>query len=155
MPRFYQAMACSGEDPEFPVYDDDVNQSPPSQEEVQAAIQRLKNNKAPGADGLAAELFKTGGGVLARCMHQLICKIWLEECMPEDWSLSTICPILKKGDTTIRNNYRGISLLSIAYKVLSSVICERLKPHAEALIGPYQCGFRPGKSTTDQIFTLR
>ena len=35
------------------------------------------------------------------------------------------------------------------------VMYERLKPHAMALIGPYQCGFRPGKSTIDQIFTLR
>ena len=48
-----------------------------------------------------------------------------------------------------------ISLLPIAYKVMSSVLCERLKPILENLIGPYQCGFRPGKSTTDQIFTLR
>ncbi|XP_060665232.1 uncharacterized protein LOC132797512, partial [Drosophila nasuta] len=75
--------------------------------------------------------------------------------MPEDWNLSMICPILKKGDATVRTNYRGISLLPVAYKVLTSVLCERLKPHAEALIGPYQCGFRPGKSTVDQIFTLR
>ena len=51
--------------------------------------------------------------------------------------------------------FRGISLLLIAYKVLTSVLCERLKSHAKALIGPYQCGFRPGKSTIDQIFTLR
>ena len=34
-------------------------------------------------------------------------------------------------------------------------MCERLKPIVADLIGPYQCGFRPGKSTTDQIFTLR
>ncbi|XP_062141784.1 uncharacterized protein LOC133849679 [Drosophila sulfurigaster albostrigata] len=49
----------------------------------------------------------------------------------------------------------GISLIAISYKVLSSVICERLKPYTSTLIGPYQCGFRPGKSTIDQIFTLR
>ena len=43
----------------------------------------------------------------------------------------------------------------ISYKVLTRVLCERLKPHAKALIAPYQCGFRPSKSTIDQIFTLR
>ena len=52
-------------------------------------------------------------------------------------------------------NYRGISLLNIAYKILSAVLRERLKPFVNNLIGPYQCGFRPGKSTIDQIFTLR
>ena len=75
--------------------------------------------------------------------------------MPDDWNLSVLCPVFKKGDPSVCSNYRGISLLSIAYKVLSSVICERLKPIVAHLSGPYQCGFRPGKSTTDQIFTLR
>ncbi|XP_043063419.1 uncharacterized protein LOC122319764 [Drosophila ficusphila] len=135
--------------------DDDTDIPAPSHIEVAAAIQRLKNNKAPGADGLSAELFKAGGDVLVGCMHQLICRIWLMENMPNDWNLSLICPILKKGDATQRTNYRGISLLPVAYRVLTSVLCEKLKPHAEALIGPYQCGFRPGKSTMDQIFTLR
>ena len=75
--------------------------------------------------------------------------------MPSDWSLSVLCPVLKKGHATICTNYRGISLLSIAYRILSSVLCERLKPFMNKLIGSYQCGFRPGKSTIDQIFTLR
>ena len=48
-----------------------------------------------------------------------------------------------------------LSLLPIAYKVLTSVLCERVKLYAKALIGPYQYDFRPAKSTTDQIFTLR
>ena len=128
---------------------------PPDREEVAIAIHRLKANKAAGYDGLPAELFKAGGEELINRMHDLLCKIWSLESMPSDWSLSVLCPVLKKGDATICANYRGISLLNIAYKILSSVLCERLKPYMTKLIGSYQCGFRPGKSTTDQIFTLR
>ncbi|XP_043064387.1 uncharacterized protein LOC122320288 [Drosophila ficusphila] len=75
--------------------------------------------------------------------------------MPNDWNLSVLCPVLKKGDPTICTNYRGISLIAISYKIPSSVICERLKPYTSTLIGSYQCGRRPGKTTIDQIFTLR
>ena len=87
-------------------------------------------------------------------MHQLIYRIWLEESMPSDWNLCVLCPVVKKGGPTICANYRDISLLPVAYKVLTSVLCERIKPHAKSVIGPYQCGFRPVKSTIDQIFTL-
>ena len=88
-------------------------------------------------------------------MRNCVCKLWLEESMPNDWNLSILCPVLKKGDPTICANYRGISLLPIAYKVLTGVLCERLKPLVKTLIGTYQCGFRPSKSTIYQIFTLR
>ena len=132
-----------------------IDETMPDLEEVQIAIARLKNNKATGADGLPAELFKCGGELLEKRMHELLCKIWSDESMPSDWNLSVLCPVLKKGDPTLCTNYRGISLLNIAYKILSSVIVERLKPYMEKLIGSYQCGFRPGKSTIDQVFTLR
>ena len=56
--------------------------------------------------------------------------------MPSDWNLSDLCPVLIKGYPTICANYRGISLLAIAYKVLTSILCQRLKPYAKALIGP-------------------
>jgi hypothetical protein len=48
------------------------------------------------------------------------------------------------------NNYRGI-LLSTTYKVLSKIFLGRLEPLAEECIGEYQCRFRKGRSTIDQL----
>ena len=79
---------------------------------------------------------------LAAC-NILLCNIWSLESLPSDWSLSLLCPVLKKGDATICNNYQGISLLTIAYRILSSVLCERMKPFVNKLIGSYQYGFIP------------
>jgi sorting nexin-29 len=41
------------------------------------------------------------------------------------------------------------------YKVFSNILYTRLKPYVERITGSYQCGFREGKSTTDQIHALR
>jgi len=51
-------------------------------------------------------------------------------------------------------NYRGIYLFDTCYKILSSILLEKLDPFAEEIVGRYQCGFRKGRSTTDQIFIL-
>ena len=124
--------------------------SPPHREQVAIAIQRLKFNNASGY-----ELFKAGGNELVSCMHHLLCNIWPLQNMLSEWSRSLLCAVLKKGDAAICSNYRGISQLMIAYRILFIVLCERLKPFVNKLIGSYQCGFRPGKSSIYQIFTLR
>lgn len=128
---------------------------PPDLEEVVDAILHMKNNKAPGPDGLPAEIFKHGGDELHRALHDLILTIWSQERVPRQWTNSIICPLHKKGDKLDCRNYRGISLLSCAYKILSNILFRRLTPFAEREIGRYQAGFRRGRSTIDQIFTLR
>jgi sorting nexin-29 len=87
--------------------------------------------------------------------HQLIAKIWITETIPEEWYLSILCPIHKKGDVMVCSKYRGISLLCIAYKIFSNILFNRLSPCVEGIIGDYQCGFHQGRSTYDQIFTIR
>jgi sorting nexin-29 len=88
-------------------------------------------------------------------IYELIVQIWNEERIPVTWVEALICPISKKGDVQNCENFRGISLVNIAYKVLSIVLYGRLKPFANQIIGQYQCGFRDGVSATDQIQTLR
>ena len=137
------------------VFGNNVDVPPPTEAEVQKAAQNLKNNKSAGSDGIPAELLKAAGANFISTFHQLLTKIWTAESMPEEWNVSVICPIYKKGDKNDCGNYRGISLLNIAYKILAAIMCERLKPHVIRVIGSYQCGFMPGRATSDQIFTIR
>ena len=60
-----------------------------------------------------------------------------------------------KGDRTVCGNYRGISLLSIAGKILSRILLNRLLPEAESFLPESQCGFRPARGTPDMIFVAR
>jgi len=50
--------------------------------------------------------------------------------LPEEWKESIIVLIYKKGDKTDCSNYRGISLLSTMYKILSNILLSRLTPYA-------------------------
>lgn len=59
----------AGQDTVMISISDDLDIPPPRHHEVRVAIKRLKNNKAAGADGLPAELFKAGGNELIVCMH--------------------------------------------------------------------------------------
>jgi sorting nexin-29 len=80
--------------------------------------------------------------------------IWNKEELPLQWKESVVLPIHKKGDKTNCGNYRGISLLSTSYKILSNIFFARLTPYADEIIGDHQCGFRHNRSMTHQIFYI-
>ena len=54
-------------------------------------------------------------------------------------------------------NYRGISLVLPAVKVLLKVVVRRLNAYCEAkgLLPGEQCGFQPNRSATDMMFVVR
>jgi hypothetical protein len=118
----------------------------PSLVEVETAIRKLKNYKFPGTDQIPAELIKAGGETLYSEIHKHICCIWNKEELPQQWKESVV-RILRTGDKT--NNYRGISLLSTAYKIFSNILLARLTSYVSEIIG-----YR-NRSASDQIFYIR
>jgi len=85
--------------------------------------------------------FTRGGGALRSEIHERIMLIWNKEELPHQWKESIVVPIHKKGDKTDCSNYRGISLLSTSYKILSNILLSRLISYADEIIGDHQCGF--------------
>jgi hypothetical protein len=51
--------------------------------------------------------------------------MWNKEELPQQWKESIIVPIYEKGDKTDCNTYRGISLISTAYKIVSNILLPR------------------------------
>ena len=60
-----------------------------------------------------------------------------------------------KGDRRDCNSYRGITLLSVVWKVFARVALTRLHILAERTLPESHGGFRTGRSTVDMIFSVR
>jgi hypothetical protein len=112
---------------------------------------------SPSTDQIPAELIEAGGETLRYEIQLFINFIWSKEELPDQWKESIIVRVQKKGDETdcSTSNYRGISLISTSYKILSNNLLSRLSPCIDEIIGDHQCGFRHNISTADQIFCIR
>ena len=124
-------------------------------EEVSKAVKRMKCNITSGGDGIPAEVNKHGGATLVRHLHRIFLKIWNNEEVPQELKDASIVTIFKKGSRTECGNCSGISLLSVAGEILAKVLLNRQQPLSESIIPETQCGLRPGRGTTDMIFSAR
>ena len=130
--------------------------TPITMEELEKALQETRRGKVPGLDGISPEILKLGGPKLKACLLSINNTCWQRQTLPQGFKDSLIVIIYKrKGDRRDFDNHNGISLLSIAGKVLANIMLNRLKTISEQLLPESQCGFCAGRSTANMVFTLR
>ena len=131
--------------------------SPFSPAEFLAAASNLSSSTATGPDKVAYPLLKH----LPRSGMDFLLHIfnlsWSSHSFPSIWKTSSIIPIHKMGkplDTPAF--FRPISLTSCVSKLFERIILSRLLFFLEpnSILSPRQAGFRPGRSTLDQILYL-
>ena len=77
--------------------------------------------------------------------------------MPQPWKGAITTVIHKKKDRTENGNYRGISPVANAGKILPKIISRRLSEYCErvGILPEKESGFRPKRSTFDMMFGIR
>lgn len=134
--------------------------SAPTMDETRQAVCTLHNWKAPGGDDIIVELLKIDDQeepVVLERFHAILENVWNGEEVPQTWKDAIIKVLYKKADRSNCNNYRGISLLSHAGKVLLKIVTTRLSDYCEThnILPEEQCGFRPRRSTVCMLFVVR
>lgn len=125
-------------------------------DEVKCAISKLKGGKSVGCDEISTEMIKNMPESVLVLFTNLFNVMYSRSHYPNSWKQTIILPILKKGDPSNPDNYRGISITSVLSKVFMSILTDRLNSWAEdnQIIVEEQAGFRKGYSTVDNIFVL-
>jgi len=94
---------------------------------------------------------------MGKALFQILRATWAQEAIPEQWQEVYVCSLLKPGgDPENTDNYRGITLISCALKVLLGLLTERIDVAAQraGLIVPEQAGFRKREEAIAQFLAL-
>lgn len=130
--------------------------TPTDEIEVRATIANLKNDSAPGWDGIPNRILKLAQHCLAGPISHLCNLSMSSGTVPTQLKTANICPIYKAGDATVPSSYRPISLLTSVSKILEKLVNKRLLAYLEGkqLLSANQYGFRKGRSTEDAVSNL-
>ena len=120
----------------------------------------MANAKAAGPDELPIELITLGinhDPTVLREFHRVIKLVWHLRKVPQRWRDGVMKILHEKKDRTECGNYRGISIVAHAGKVLLKIVATRLSAYCEARNLPpeEECRFRPHRSTTDIMFAVQ
>ena len=136
----------------------EINVNEFSKEELMASARKAKRNRASGVDNIPAEFWKILVDDPQAVEYLLeVCNLaWNSKELPSTWKHADVVTIFKKGSTQLPSNYRPISLLSVAYKLLASMMLERLRAGGcEKFLRRTQFGFRANHSTSQAIYIAK
>ena len=130
--------------------------SPFSLTDLSTAISNFSSSTASGPDQIAYPLLKHLPEPAQLLLVSLFNRSWHSHTFPFCWKPTTIIPIHKPGKPTSSPSFfRPICLTSCISKLFERLILSRLTFHLESnhLLSTCQAGFRPGKSSLDQILS--
>ena len=118
-------------------------------------LQNIKDKKATGPDGIPGSLLKICAEQLSEVFTVLFQASLTRGIVPDDWLHANIIPVFKKGDRAKAENYRPISLTSIACKLLEHIIHSSIMDFLDdnSILSDFQHGFRHGRSCETQLIT--
>ena len=102
------------------------DESVPSYKEVTTAIRRSRSRSSSGLWDRLSILILKNCPMARTILHWIISECWKSNRIPVCWKNSATILIHKKDSTADPSNFRPISLQSVWYKILASIMKQRL-----------------------------
>jgi hypothetical protein len=130
-----------------------ISDSPFSEEELERAVDTMRNHTAPGPDHIPIEAFRVPS-MRKYLLAHLNSMAEDPSSIPSAQSVAFLTPVFKKGDTSTPSNYRPIVLMSVVVKVLHKLLLLRIREKLDPYLIPYQAGYRRSLSTSCNVLPI-
>ena len=94
-------------------------------------MENLKIGKSPGPDGIHPRVLKELAKELKMPLFIIFRKSLDTGILPKVWKIANVSPIFKKGSRHLAANYRPVSLMAVACKVMESLVKDAIITHME------------------------
>ncbi len=133
----------------------DILVSPITENEVEAAIKKLRTGKSPGCDGLTADFYKHFFEELVPIPIDIFNAVFENKELTISQKIAIIVLIFKKGDEKLVGNYCPISLTNCDYKILAYVLVGRLEEFLPQIIHPNQTAYMKSHFISTNIHSVQ
>ena len=120
-----------------------------TEKSLKEAFKKIKKKKSSGCDGVSQEHLAMGSEELLTPLLAIFNKSITSGVFPEKCKEAIVTPVHKKGDKSQYENYRPVSCLPAAAKLLELIIHDQVSEFMEGngFIPETQHGFRKKRST--------
>ncbi|KAL2609191.1 hypothetical protein R1flu_027764 [Riccia fluitans] len=126
----------------------------PDAEEIRTTVHELPLDKSPGEDGLPVEVLRELWEEIGFHCLEFVQEAWRKKRIGKSNTGAIIKLIPKNEKKDELKNWRPISLLNLAYKLVGRILAKRMKNIISRLVDEEQTGFVHGRSITDNIISL-
>uniref|UniRef100_A0A3B3QR15 Reverse transcriptase domain-containing protein n=1 Tax=Paramormyrops kingsleyae TaxID=1676925 RepID=A0A3B3QR15_9TELE len=124
--------------------------------ELTEALKSFSKNKAPGMDGIQAEVLLTFWAQLASPLFRMLSSAIRSSQLHPALNSVIISLLLKQGKVyVICSSYRPLSLMNSDVKLLAKVLARRLQLMIAKIVHPDQTGFISARYATDNKWVAR
>eukprot|EP00253_Pinus_taeda_P035515 PITA_35515 len=120
-------------------------------EEVEDIVRNMKRNKAPGPDGYTVEFFQAGWKFLAIEVLEVVEEARINQRIWPGINSTLLTLIPKTNQAEQADGFRPIALCNVIYKIVASIVAQRLKLILPSIISPEQTGFVEGRQILDGL----
>ena len=120
-------------------------------DEIKQAAFSVKGSSAPGEDGLTGVFYQRFWHIVGPALVKEIQLFFSTSTIPDGWNHTQLSLIPKVTKPSRMQDLRPISLCSVQYKIISKILCNRLKIYLPELISETQGAFVSGRLISDNI----
>ena len=125
-------------------------------EDVRKILSSLKTSAASGPDGVGNMILKSCAPGICHSLTKLFNFCLTRSSFPDSWKKSNLCPVYKKGNKQLKENYRPISLLCNVSKVFERLVYNIFYEYliSNNLLSSKNSGFKKNDSTINQLISI-